>query len=84
MMNSQEIIQLAKDLSRELEINLFFGSPQRRAYIMSRHHRDRPRGTAKIRGKRRKSNKLRKVASFEMNLEGMGLDGIISDVGGER
>lgn len=83
-MNKQEIEAVARGLMRDFGINMIFGSHQRHAYIVSRHHRDRPRGTAKIRGKRRKANELRKVAGFEMNLEGMGLDGIISDVGGER
>lgn len=84
MMSAQEIEAAARFVMLDFEINMLFGSPQRRAYIMSRHHRDRPRGTSKIRGKRRKANELRKAASFEMKLEGMGLDGIISDVGGER
>ena len=83
-MSKQEIEAVARGLMRDFGINMLFGSHQRQAYITSLCHRNRPRGTAKIRGKRRKANELRKVASFEMNLEGMGLDGIISDVEGER
>ena len=71
--------QVSEQIKRDYEIGIFFGSLGRYAYACSMNERDRPRGTAKIRGKRRKSKNLREVVWRERTYEGMGLDGIIKD-----
>ena len=71
--------QVSEQLRRDIEIGILFGSLGRYAYSCSMNKRDRPRGTAKIRGKRRKSKKVRDTLWRTRVFEGMGLDGILKD-----
>jgi len=71
--------QVSEQIKRDYEIGIFFGSLGRYAYACSMNERDRPRGTAKIRGKRRKSKKVRDTLWRTRVFEGMGLDGILKD-----
>lgn len=71
--------QVSEKIKHDYEIGIHFGSLGRYAYVCSMNERDRPRGTAKIRGKRRKSKKLRDVVFRTRIFEGMGLEGILKD-----
>lgn len=71
--------QVSEQLRRDIEIGILFGSLGRYAYACSMRERDRPRGTAKIRGKRRKSKKVRDTFWRTRIFEGVGLDGILKD-----
>jgi hypothetical protein len=42
------------DMARDYELNFVFGDAAWRRYMRSFHHRDRPPGTRKVRGKSRK------------------------------
>ena len=71
--------QVSEQIKRDYEIGIFFGSLGRYAYACSMNERYRPRGTAKIRGKKRKSKKVRDTLWRTRVFEGMGLEGIIKD-----